>query len=224
MKRLSLLIAILLVATIGGVYASWTYTDASSEIKGNGSVGLSLSAATEAGAAGSFAISENITSLEISETGVNDKTAQLVATYEAGASNVKIGVTFTPAATANDDIKTNGVEAYVYFGTNDNITWEMDTDENGSLESANLFKFAHAADATAIKINKVGGADYAWTNQGESFFCELNLSLDEFIALGGIFKLENINDYNAFETAMKGSKPNAGADIHIHVTTVNPAA
>lgn len=219
MKKLSMLIAMILCVTIGGVYASWTYADANTEIKGSGSVGLSLSAATQAGAAGSFALTENITSLEISETSTDNKTAKMVATYENGANQVKIALTFTPAATANDTIKEKGVHTYMYFGTNDNINWDMEEGEDKAL-----FVFAHDK-TNAIEIGTIGsGETYVWDLNEETgiFTCEVVLDLADFVALGGTFQLNNINDYTEFEQALKGTKDNATADIHIHVTTVDP--
>lgn len=221
MKKLSMLIAMILCVTIGGVYASWTYADANTEIKGGSSVNVALSGATQAGAAGVLTISENVTSLEISETSTEDKTAKMVATYENGANQVRLYLTFTPASTANDTIKTEGVETYVYFGTNDNINWKM-SDE---VEKP-LFAFEHDKN-NAIKIGtKDSSETHKWSVPENGFTgyyeCEIILDLDKVVALGGTFQLNNINDYTEFETALKGTKDGANADIHIHATTINP--
>ena len=223
MKKLSVLIAMILCVTIGGVYAAWTYSSATAEITGSSSVGLNLSAATQAGAAGSFAVTENVASLEISETSTTDKTAVLDVRYTTETdAGVKISIEFVPAATANDTLKAKGVTTYVYIGTNDNITI---TDKD--LNEVALFNFEHGKD-NAIVINEALAegqqaeeGKYYWEDNGGTFICTIELSLTDFVSLAN-FSLDNINDYEAFYAAMKGTKEGATADIHIHVTTINP--
>lgn len=224
MKKLSVLIAMILCVTIGGVYASWTYSSATDEITGSSSVGLSLSAATQAGAAGSFAVTENVASLEISETSPTDKTAVLDVRYATATdTGVKISIEFVPAATANDAFKTKGVKTYIYIGTNDNIK-VTNIDE----EEVDLFTFAHGKDNAIVINEKLGTGEtaedgkYYWEDAANGTFkCEITLALEDFVSLAN-FKLQNINDYQEFYETMKGTKDGATADIHIHVTTKDP--
>ena len=217
MKKLSMLIALILCVTIGGVYASWTYADGTAGIKNHTNKTLQLSTVISAGSVGEFGISHNINNLEISETSTDDKTAKIDATYHSG-DKVILSVSFTPVVTASDDVKNNGIEAYVYVDTEQNITW------NG----ADLFTFEHDA-GNAIVISPYGTADaiYTWDEKEEgsnTLTCSIELSLAEFISLGSTFKLENIDDYRAFETALKNGKNNADAQIHVHITADNPKA
>ena len=216
MKKLSMLIALILCVTIGGVYASWTYADGTAGIKNHTNKTLQLSTVISAGSVGEFGISHNINNLEISETSTDDKTAKIDATYHS-EDKVILSISFTPVVTASDDVKNNGIEAYVYVDTEQNITW------NG----ADLFTFAHdAGNAIVISPKDTADAAYTWTKEKDSntLTCSIELSLAEFITLGSTFKLENIDDYRAFETALKNGKNNADAQIHVHITADNPEA
>lgn len=72
MKKLSVLIALVLCVTIGGVYAAWTYTNPDADITDRHFEQLiTISAATEEGAAGAYAIETNITGMSIDQTGTN---------------------------------------------------------------------------------------------------------------------------------------------------------
>ena len=72
MKKLSVLIALVLCVTIGGVYAAWTYTNPDADITDRHFNQLiTISAATEEGAAGTYEIVTNITGMAIDQTGTN---------------------------------------------------------------------------------------------------------------------------------------------------------
>ena len=74
MKKLSALIAMILCLTIGGVYAAWTYTNPNADITDKRFEQLvTISTATEAGAAGEYDIITNITGISIEQLGTNDQ-------------------------------------------------------------------------------------------------------------------------------------------------------
>ena len=74
MKKLSALIAMILCLTIGGVYAAWTYTNPNADITDKRFEQLvTISTATEAGAAGEYDIVTNITGISIEQLGTNDQ-------------------------------------------------------------------------------------------------------------------------------------------------------
>ena len=92
MKKLSLLIAMVLCVTIGGVYAAWTYTNPAADITDQ-RIGqlITISTATEQGAAGTYAIETNVTGMSIEQLGTNDDgkdfhTAVLEYTTKDGAA------------------------------------------------------------------------------------------------------------------------------------------
>ena len=74
MKKLSALIAMVLCLTIGGVYAAWTYTNPNADITDEKFEQLiTISTATEIGAAGVYDIETNITGMTIDQLGTNDQ-------------------------------------------------------------------------------------------------------------------------------------------------------
>ena len=74
MKKLSVLIALVLCVTIGGVYAAWTYTNPDADITDRHFDQLiTISAAIEEGAAGEYAIETNITGMSIDQKGTNSE-------------------------------------------------------------------------------------------------------------------------------------------------------
>ena len=74
MKKLSLLIALVLCLTVGGVYAAWIYTNPAADITDQKFEQLiTISTATEEGAAGVYAIETNITAMTIDQKGTNNE-------------------------------------------------------------------------------------------------------------------------------------------------------
>ncbi len=70
MKKLSVLIAMILCVTIGGVYAAWTYTNPSADITDEKLEQLiTISTATEEGAAGVYNVETNVTAMSIEQAG-----------------------------------------------------------------------------------------------------------------------------------------------------------
>ena len=73
MKKISLLIAMILCVTIGGVYAAWTYTNPSADITDiNHEQLITIDAAKQEGAAGTYNIETNVTKMSIDQYGSND--------------------------------------------------------------------------------------------------------------------------------------------------------
>ncbi|MBR5192265.1 MAG: hypothetical protein IKW33_02505 [Clostridia bacterium] len=63
-----------LCVTIGGVYAAWTYTNPAADITDQRIEQLiTISTATEQGAAGTYAIETNVTGMSIEQLGTNDQ-------------------------------------------------------------------------------------------------------------------------------------------------------
>lgn len=73
MKKLSLLIAMILCITIGGVYAAWTYTNPAADItdKHLENIAIHLPSAEQSGAAGEYTITTNVTHISIDQLGTN---------------------------------------------------------------------------------------------------------------------------------------------------------
>lgn len=119
MKRFFSVIALALCITIGGVYATWTYTATNDIMDVNQTKTLQMAGATETGAAGAYEIDVSGLSLVIDDTN-SDHYPELVV-----SGNVV--VTFVPINAASGDIKNNGVISYTNLTTTvDLATWTFD--------------------------------------------------------------------------------------------------
>ncbi len=146
MKKLSILIAIMLLITVGGVYATWTYTQTTDVADESVGMAMNLTNVTYEGSYGTYKINKDNLKMVIDPKEGTTHTTSLVITGE-------IIVTFTPATYAPDEVKANGVVSSFEFSlTNDNwvfgeekiislvhhdesvhqITWEKQ--ENGTFE------------------------------------------------------------------------------------------
>ena len=109
MRKLSIIIALALLISIGGVYATWTYTDLSKVDVADESVNLNmnLTNVTFGDTYGTFEIVYNNLSLYIDpKVGTDHKTAL----YGTGEIQVK----FTPSGHAPSHIKSEGLDGATY--------------------------------------------------------------------------------------------------------------
>lgn len=110
MKKLSLLIALCMLLSIGGVYATWVYTDATMEA-GHHHFGLNMASVTSGVSKGSIAVlaaAEGASTLKISldDLGERDYVAEAVI-------NGHIDIIFLPNGSGSQDVLDNGVELQI---------------------------------------------------------------------------------------------------------------
>ena len=118
MKKLSLLIAMILCVTIGGVYATWTYTQNTDVADETVNMTMNLTDVAYSGSFGTYKIDTSTLNMKIDP---KENTAHTTALYITG----KIVITFTPNSVAPQEIKNNGVASTFKFGlTNANWTYE----------------------------------------------------------------------------------------------------
>ena len=129
MKKLSLLIAIALILSIGGVYATWVYSQSDDVADITNARAITMTEATFEGTYGTY--STDATSLTLK---VDPKPG---TTHTTGLQiGGEIIIKFTPATHAPADIKENGVPTTYKFGVS-NADWKyggefiitVDTDE-----------------------------------------------------------------------------------------------
>ncbi len=188
-KKLSVLVALILCVTVGGVYAAWTYAaDAGLTETVNKSV--TIAPVSQAGSIGQYEVGYTEFSLVIDQTSNTnpvDYTPKLVIRQESddGSLNFK----FTPSDVASDDVRTNAITSHVEFSSTLNY------------ENKAMFAFHAQID--------IGTADSAaavkWTAQGDgSFTCEIShAELANYITLAYTEKLDTFAKYQAFEAALK---------------------
>lgn len=136
MKKLTLLVALILCVTIGGVYAAWVYTG---NTMGTASRTLShgLATATTEGNVGLYKITHNDIDIKIDQTAADDYTAKLVVTGS-------VTITFTPNPGAPSDIVANALPTVAYLALTDS--------------AANLYEGKEIYKVADTKLDLVWGA------------------------------------------------------------------
>ena len=193
MKKLSILIALILCITIGGVYATWYYSGAENVADVNEPITINLEDAQTVGSHGSYTLVKDMkgaqTFFRIDQIDENH-TAGLVC-----AGTLKI--VFTPNVHASQAIKAGNFDTWVYF-----------TGNFSTLEYNNQSIFK------PVTANSVeNGIKITWTvAENGNLECDLTQLLKDNIQLDNVFKLSTLADYNAFAAAIDGIK------LNVHVT------
>lgn len=118
MKKLSVLIALILCVTIGGVYATWTYTQNTDIADEQIHMTMNLTDVAYAGSYGTYRIDTSGLTMKIDP---KEGTTHKTALYITG----QIVITFTPNSVAPQEVKDNGVDSTFQLTlTNDNWLYE----------------------------------------------------------------------------------------------------
>lgn len=201
MKKLSLLVALFMCLTIGGVYATWTYsgtndiTDALTEAK------VTIANATQEGSNGIYEIKSNLALVVDQKNDAHE--AELKFESNDGAP-IYLTITFTPTAIAPETVKKEGVRSELYYDT----TTDMQYDGRA------IFVLGHTANGA---IND--GEEFVWTKVNEdpdTHFCEKftytigETELRAMIKLNddegrNPFVLDTKAKHDEFRTAMNGN-------------------
>ena len=184
MKKLSLLIALILCVTIGGVYATWTYTETTNVADDTVNMSLNLTKATTDGSYGTYEITTSSDFAMVIDP--KEGTEHVTALYITG----DITITFTPAQYAPTDVKKNAVPSTFQFALSSGTTtsgytaWDFEgqsmialahndaeeiewsePDENGvfsyvisAADLANHIRLTEITLDTLTKYNRYGGA------------------------------------------------------------------
>ena len=200
MKKLSVLIALFMCVTIGGVYATWTYAGTTDITDGHKEIFVTIPDAVVEGTYGTYLVEANF-DLVIDDTN-KDHIAELVFLSKDQA-DPKLKVTFTPnEATATPAIKANAVDTELYFTTTTTMQYKMDAEGNYSANGTgvNIFTFKNPGNGTLDNV-------FDWTKQDDGTFTyELDLDdLKEQISLTQDFLLDSKSEHDAFREAMVGN-------------------
>ena len=188
MKKLSTLIAIALIVTIGGVYAAWSYAQgsaASNEITRE----INMAQVNTDSNKGSIAATPNNFAFLVDDAGEKDYVAELVGTGE-------LALTFTPAVGADASLATNGIKmiatvTVTYVGTEAPTYTGVDKEGN-SLTVVPV----KAADNNVIQISG-NGVDGATTITAAQIISALNFCEGKQVKLPT--KASNDNFHNVLK-------------------------
>ena len=127
MKKLSLIIALVLCITIGGVYATWTYTKSTDVADITPTLGISMTEATFSGTHGTYAVDTSALTMAV-DPKPNAENTHITSLQMAGSITIK----FTPQTYATVDVKENGIPTTFQFSLS-NSNWKFD-DGHGAGE------------------------------------------------------------------------------------------
>ena len=199
MKKLSLLIALMLLVTVGGVYATWSYagTNDIADAYAEAEVTIKNVELTEAN--GTYKIESNLV-LTVDQAN-EDHEAELVFGSNDGQA-VYLKVTFTPSTNAPKTIKDNAVPSELYFGVTTPMQYKVDADGNYADDgtAVDIFKFKNPRDG---HLNNT----FTWSKNADgTFVYELDeTALKEQIQLSRTFVLDIKAEHDAFRTALAGN-------------------
>ena len=192
MKKLSLLVALILCVTIGGVYATWYYSGAENVADISEPITINLEDAQTVGSHGSY---------ELLKT-VNDATFiridQVDDNHKAGlVCNSEIKLVFKPNVHASAEIKDGQFDTWIYFSGNfDTLTYG----------GQSIFK-------TVAQKDVDSGIKITWTvNSDGNLECDITQYIQDVLEFENDFYLDTLADYNAFAAAIDGIK------LNVHVT------
>lgn len=206
MKKLSILVALILCVTVGGVYAVWTYSGTDDVVDTNAEVKVVLEAATLDGSIGAFSAESNLT-LSIDQKAGSNHIAELV--FKSNDSNpIFMTFTFTPSAGADMDIKNNGIPAEIYQKATTEMQYPMDASGNYKADGTktDVFKFENESDGTFT-------ANVTWEKQADGTFTVTynEAQLKEMIKLNYDFQLDTKDEHDEFYKILNGN-------IRVHIT------
>lgn len=119
MKKLSLLIALVLLVTIGGVYATWNYAQGDVEVK-QGFVLPTMADVNMDSRKGEITIDTSAVTIKVDDSDTDSIVHKPVLVVTGG----DIVITFAPAVGADDDIAINGIKMQAVITCT--TPWEYD--------------------------------------------------------------------------------------------------
>lgn len=203
MKKLSVLIAMLLCVTIGGVYAAWTYAGTNDIADSFAEAKVTITDVELKGANGTYKIESNLV-LTIDQKAENDHTAVLVFSSN-NSEAIYLKVTFTPTEYASQAIKDNGVPSELYFGTTVDMKYKMDEDGNydanvSDEDATEIFTFANESDGVFspnVTWHKEADGSFTYTLDEAALKAQISLSTD--------FVLDIKAEHDAFREVLAGN-------------------
>ena len=176
MRKLSLLIALCMLLTIGGVYATWTYTQSTDVMDESINMSMNLTNVTSVGTYGTYEIDQTGLSLTIDPKLGTTHTTALFITGD-------LVIKFTPNAYAPVEVKENGVASTFAFSLA-NANWQY--------EGRDIITFKHT-----------GNHNITWTKQSDgSFICTISADALAGHLILTEFTLDTKSDYDAYNIVL----------------------
>lgn len=199
MKKISILITLLLLLTVGGVYATWSYAGTNDIADAFAEAKVTIEDVELIGANGTYKIESNLI-LSVDQANENHEAELVFASNDANPIYLK--VTFTPAQNAPQSIKENAVPTELYFGTTTVMQFKIDSegnyDENGT--ATDIFTFSNPSDG-------IFSPNVTWHEEDNGTFTYTldEATLKSMITLSRTFVLDIKAEHDAFREALTGN-------------------
>jgi len=214
MKKLSLLIALCLCVIIGGVYATWIFSDQSAAVDSiTRELLVRLDDVSTGTHKGTFSMETNIQKFLIDQLGDDgdpdtDNHTAVLASLKDGNEEAYIKIIFKPDPNATEDIKQEGINAQ--FSISETAAMQFPTDGNSHYQEGGTLVdiFTYETENNPIKIGKVNQPidGKKWTKEADGTFTyTLNRAdIREYIVLN-TFILTNKEAYDKFASAVNAN-------------------
>ena len=176
MRKLSLLIALCTLLTVGGVYATWTYTQNTDVADEAVNMSLNLTDVAYSGSYGTYKIDTTGLNLTIDPKASTTHTTALYATGQ-------IVITFTPNSVAPAEVKDNGVPTTYQFSLA-NTSWQYESQDIAT-------------------INHSEKHNIVWTDNGDGTF-SYTITAEKFLEHVTLteFELDTKAKYDAYNAVL----------------------
>ncbi len=152
MKKISLLIALCLLVSVGGVYATWVYSQSDDVADITNARAITMTEATFEGTYGTFSTDASALTLKVDP---KQGTSHTTALYITG----EIVIKFTPATHAPAEVKTNGVPTTYTFGVS-NPDWKYGTESIITVDTTS-FDVVWVDDGSGVLTHTVTAEELA---------------------------------------------------------------
>ena len=184
MKRMNLLMSMATVLVVGGVYATWSYSQGS-VAAATDEYAVVMTAETISGEKGSFDVSSSSITFEIENKG--DYKPELRATGD-------VVVYFTPSLGADSTVISEGIDIKWSLGicTEGATNWMYDSDFNG-VEDTMIFNVASAETSIAKTSAVKEGGRFKFTIPSSELLDKITLNVSETFVLDTKAKYESFS-------------------------------
>ncbi len=177
MKKLSLLIVLCMLLTIGGVYATWTYTQSTDIADESVNMSLNLTNVTFVGTYGTYEIDQSGVSMTIDPKAGTTHTTSLNITGD-------LVIKFTPNAFAPEEVKTGAV-ASTYAFSLANTNWQYNGQNIVTLNHAGTHDIAWVSEADGTFTYTLSASDLAAHINLTEFVLDTKVDYDNYNAVLG---------------------------------------
>lgn len=217
MKKLSLLVALILCVTIGGVYATWHFSASNSVDYTAQEISFSMGDYKTEGSRGTYTVTSNFSIVVEPLDQVDEDTTvananhiaalDFVMNADATGQTPTITITFTPGDYADADAVNFGVTTEFYLvdanedDGNDPLSY---TDINGETKNVLAFDYSKGNALVINRTDAQGDNVEKWTYDAENGVYTYTIDATEVIAIGGTFLIDTLAEYETFSGLLSG--------------------